>query len=59
MSDILFDEIKGKGGNVAIVTLNRAKALNALSYDMLKRLHDRLDQWDKDYNIKAIMVKIE
>ncbi|MCH9644984.1 MAG: enoyl-CoA hydratase/isomerase family protein [Gammaproteobacteria bacterium] len=57
MSDILFNEIEAKGGVIATITLNRVKALNALSFDMLKALHDKLDQWDDNQNIKAIIIK--
>ena len=41
-------------GHVAVVTLNRPKALNALTHDMIKTLARWLDEWEEDKNISAV-----
>ena len=41
---------------LALVTLNRPKALNALCYDLFKDLNDALTTLDKDPEIKAIVL---
>lgn len=56
-SEILFEEVKGTGGNLGIITLNRTKALNALSHNMLLAMHTHLKQWAEDDSIKAVVVK--
>lgn len=43
-------------GPVAVITLNRPDALNALSRDLETELHDALDQADADDGIRAIVV---
>jgi len=53
LENILFEE---KGG-VAIVTLNRPKALNALTFEMIKTLDEKLYQWEEDTKILAVLVK--
>ena len=51
--DILFTCEK----HIGVVTLNRTKALNALTFQMLVALHDQLQLWDDDPAIHAIVVK--
>ncbi len=48
--DIAF-EIRG---NVALITLNRPRALNALTHNMMKTIARLLDGWEKDDAIKAV-----
>lgn len=48
--DIIY-EIRG---HVALVTLNRPKALNALTHEMIKTLARWLDEWEDDKNISAV-----
>jgi enoyl-CoA hydratase/carnithine racemase len=43
-NDILFDVADG----LALVTLNRPAALNALTLDMIRRFHAQLDAWADD-----------
>lgn len=52
-NDILFDQI----GDWGVVTLNREKALNALTWDMVKAMRAQLVKWTGDTRIKAVMVK--
>lgn len=41
---------------VAIVTVNRPKALNALNPDVLRDLYDTMEQLDSDSSIKAVII---
>lgn len=52
MDDILFET----RGALGLVTLNRPKALNALTLDMIYALTDRLGEWAEDLNIAAVLV---
>jgi enoyl-CoA hydratase/carnithine racemase len=42
---------------VATVTLNRPRALNALSSGMLQALAERLDAWERDESIRSIVLR--
>ncbi|NOK11526.1 enoyl-CoA hydratase/isomerase family protein [Corallococcus exercitus] len=44
-------------GAVGLVTLNRPKALNALSLEMCRALHPRLDAWAADPSVKAVVIR--
>lgn len=50
--DILFEH----RGQIGLITLNRPKALNALTADMCLALHQKLDDWDADERIKAVVI---
>ncbi|RED53389.1 enoyl-CoA hydratase/isomerase family protein [Aestuariispira insulae] len=52
-AEILFDV---KGG-VGIVTLNRPKALNALTLGMIRELDPVLRKWSDDDQVHAILIK--
>jgi enoyl-CoA hydratase len=51
--DIRFD----RSGPLGIVTLDRPKALNALTYDMVVALDDRLAQWAVDPGVRAVVMQ--
>ncbi len=51
--DILFEQ----RGAVGLVTLNRVKALNALSLDMVLALAEQLETWKDDDSIKAVILQ--
>ena len=51
--DISFSE----EGGLATITLNRPKALNALTHDMVRSLGPKLDSWEDDDGIKAILIR--
>lgn len=53
--DILFSVHNG----VAVITLNRPKALNALTHDMCVPLEQNLRAWAKDPAVKAVIIKGE
>ncbi|EEL76527.1 Enoyl-CoA hydratase [Bacillus cereus AH676] len=42
---------------VATITLNRPKALNSLSYDMLQPIGQKLKEWEHDERIALIVLK--
>src|SRR5699024_11674107 len=42
---------------VAEITLNRPKAINSLTYDMLEPLKKKLIEWEKNPEIKIIILK--
>lgn len=56
MSDeILFEQI----GQWGVITLNRPKALNALTHSMVKAMCVQLGKWAKDVSIHAVMIQGE
>lgn len=46
-------------GGVAFITLNRPKALNSLSYEMLKLIGEKLKEWEANDHIQVIVLKGE
>jgi enoyl-CoA hydratase/carnithine racemase len=58
MHNSSYDEILVEVRNhVAHLTMNRPQALNALSFDMLKQMRERFDQWAQDPNIYAVVAR--
>lgn len=51
--DILFSH----QGQLGIVTLNRPRALNALTLDMIIGLQQQLSNWAQDDNVRAVLVQ--
>src|SRR3990167_6937496 len=51
--DILYT----RENHIGLVTLNRPKALNALTYPMLIALQDQLSAWQEDKDIHAVVVR--
>ena len=41
---------------VAKITLARPESLNALTYELVKELHEVLDQVDQDHDVRAIII---
>ncbi|MGO0732527.1 enoyl-CoA hydratase/isomerase family protein [Bacillus shihchuchen] len=52
---VLFSVSKN---GVASITLNRPKALNSLSYDMLQPIGQKLKEWENDERIEIIILKV-
>ena len=52
-AEILFDVTDGLG----VITLNRPKALNALTYGMILELEKVIPKWEKDSKIKAVVLR--
>jgi enoyl-CoA hydratase len=44
-------------GGVVIVTLNRPRALNALSFDMCRAMHQGLARWQADPDVHIVLIK--
>ncbi|HSI39626.1 MAG TPA: enoyl-CoA hydratase/isomerase family protein [Xanthobacteraceae bacterium] len=53
MSDIRFE----RRGAVGLVTLDRPKALNALSHDMVRRMRTALDEWATDPEVAQVVLR--
>jgi enoyl-CoA hydratase/carnithine racemase len=51
--EILFETV----GHVGIVTLNRPKALNAVSHKMVNALWRALNAWQDDENIRLVLIR--
>lgn len=51
--DLLFEQ----RGQIVVVTLNRPKALNALTHDMALTLEARLNRYRDDDTVRAILVR--
>ena len=55
---VLFEEVLTEvRGQVGFITLNRPKALNALSLDMIRALSDCLLSWADDPAVKAVALR--
>jgi enoyl-CoA hydratase len=52
-ADILFE----RRGAVGLITLNRPKALNALTYDMAMAMRNALRIWEREDNVKTIVIQ--
>ncbi|MDF1654081.1 MAG: enoyl-CoA hydratase/isomerase family protein [Coxiellaceae bacterium] len=59
VEEILFNRVLGPYGDIGVITLNRPKALNALTQTMCIAIHEALNDWQKDDAIKAVIVKGE
>ena len=55
MSDIHFDTV----GRAGIITLNRPKALNALSEPMILEMGEALEEWRRDDRIERVAIRAE
>ncbi len=51
-AEVLFEARNALG----IITLNRPRQLNALSYGMVKAMHEMLEQWALETAIKAVVI---
>lgn len=51
--DILFE----KRGHAGLITLNRPRALNALTLSMVRAMHPQLSEWARDPGIAHIVIR--
>jgi enoyl-CoA hydratase/carnithine racemase len=51
-----FSEVSCKRKKLGLIHLNNPKALNSLSLEMLKAIHEKLEIWAKDPEIAAVMI---
>lgn len=54
--EYLKSEVTGEKKNVALITLNRPKALNALCNGLMKELSDEISTFEKDPSVAAIVI---
>lgn len=52
MTDVLIDRVRATGR----IVLNRPKALNALTHDMVRRIQDALDGWATDDAVGLVTI---
>ena len=52
----VFFEVKESLG---LITLNRPKALNALTLSMVRKIHPKLKEWENDSSIKYVLIKAQ
>ncbi len=57
ISEIIFSELPGHNGNLGLITLNRPQVLNALNHEMFLALDENLAEWDKNRDIKAVIIQ--
>lgn len=56
-TEVLFDEMSGKDGNLGIITLNRPQVLNSLNHAMIFAMQDALQRWASAPDIKAVVIR--
>src|SRR6202012_1868823 len=52
-AEVLFE----RRGALGLITLNRPKALNALTHDMCLKMKAQLDAWATDAAVKAVAIR--
>ena len=52
----VFFEVRGSLG---LITLNRPKALNALTLSMVREIHPKLEEWESNPSVKYVLIKAE
>lgn len=53
---VLFKEIKGKDGDLGLITLNRPDVLNSLNHEMIIAMSAQLNKWAEADHIKAVVI---
>ncbi len=53
LQEVIFET----NNNVGMITLNRPDRLNALTYEMVKSISQHLNEWEKDSDIKAVIIE--
>ncbi|MDB4229981.1 enoyl-CoA hydratase/isomerase family protein [Paracoccaceae bacterium] len=51
MPDIIIKKV----GRAGWITLNRPKALNALTYDMILKIENALEEWREDHSVSLVL----
>lgn len=56
-TDVLFETISGKAGDVGVITLNRPEVLNSLDHGMIQHMYTHLNEWKSARTIKAVIIR--
>jgi len=54
--EFIIAETRGEKKNVGVITLNRPKALNALSDGLMREVNDAVEKFEKDDNVGALVI---
>ncbi len=57
ISEVEFEEVSGRQGNLGLITLNRQQALNALNIKMINAIDFQLAEWEEANHIKAVVIR--
>jgi len=57
ISEIAFEEVSGRDGNLGLITLTRQQVLNALNQKMINALDQQLAEWEMANHIKAVVIR--
>ncbi|XP_066542789.1 3-hydroxyisobutyryl-CoA hydrolase, mitochondrial [Hoplias malabaricus] len=52
-TEVLLEKV----GNAGVITLNRPKALNALTLNMIRQIYPQLKKWEKDSETDIVIIK--
>ncbi|MEW6092142.1 MAG: enoyl-CoA hydratase/isomerase family protein, partial [Pseudomonadota bacterium] len=52
-AEVLFE----KRGVAGVITLNRPKALNALTLGMVRLIHPKLKEWASDASVQCVIIE--
>lgn len=55
-TQVVFEEWPARLGRVGVVRLNRPRALNALTLEMVRELANRLASWERDPEIAVVVI---
>lgn len=54
MAEVIFSK---ENNGLGIITLNRPKSLNALSYNMIQLIRKQLKEWENDNHVSLVMIE--
>jgi len=57
LSEIEFEEVSGRDGQLGLITLTRPQALNALNQTMIQTMYQQLNDWEGANHIKAVVIR--
>jgi enoyl-CoA hydratase len=57
--EVILTEIRGVGGDIGLITLNRPQHLNALNHTMIHAIYPALQQWAAAEHIKAVIINAQ
>ncbi len=57
ISEVEFEEVSGRDGNLGLITLTRQQVLNALNQKMINAIDTQLIEWESANQIKAVVIR--